>query len=286
MKVITVAINNPDFIELQFYTLKKFFKGEYEYIVFNDAKSFSDFSNYDDVSMRNRIEEVCKLLDIKCINIPNIHHQYDKCESSRMADSMNYILNYQVQNPDKYLFLDNDMFLINDFNSEKYEKYSCAIVLQSKNNCQTNYFWNGLYYFDMEKLKNVGYMNWNCCTDCDTGGMMQDWLRKEMDNKVMPNMDEIRWTNNEFYNDTIYFIKYLWSTTWNLSELPEYLKNNEELQNFLVSDLRNKNGKIYCEIYDNTFLHYCGGSNWRQEGKEIHRYLTNKLKHTLLHLCK
>ena len=64
------------------------------------------------------------------------------------------------------------------------------------------------------------------------------------------------------------------------------LKNNEELQNFLVSDLRNKNGKIYCEIYDNTFLHYCGGSNWRQEGKEIHRYLTNKLKHTLLHLCK
>ena len=115
MKVITVAINNPDFIELQFYTLKKFFKGEYEYIVFNDAKSFSDFSNYDDVSMRNRIEEVCKLLDIKCINIPNIHHQYDKCESSRMADSMNYILNYQVQNPDKYLFLDNNtLFWKND----------------------------------------------------------------------------------------------------------------------------------------------------------------------------
>ncbi len=284
MKVVTVAVNNTEFIVLQYYTLKKFFKGDYEFIVFNDGKSFADFSNYDDPSMRDKIEETCKSLGIRCINIPNEHHRYDHGPSSRTADSMNYILNYQVQNPDKYLFLDGDMFLVSDFNPEKYSKYSCAIVLQSRNNFQTNYFWNGLYYFDMTKLKNVNYMNWKCCTDCDTGGMMQDWLQREMENKVMPNTDEIRWTNKEFHTDDIYFIKHLWSTTWNLSELPDHLKDKEDLKDFLQSDLRNQNGKFYCEIYDNTFLHYRGGGNWRKEGKEIHRYLTKRLRNVLLHL--
>ena len=30
----------------------------------------------------------------------------------RCADSMNYILRYQIQNPGKYLCIDSDMFLI------------------------------------------------------------------------------------------------------------------------------------------------------------------------------
>lgn len=284
MKVVTVAVNNPEFIELQYYTLKRYFKGDYEFIVFNDAKDFPDFSNYDDPTLRGKIEEICKSFGIQCINIPNDYHRYNQEPSLRTADSMNYILNYQVQNPDRYLFLDGDMFLVSYFNPEKYFNYSCAIVLHSRNNFQTNYFWNGLYYFDMTKLKNVNNMNWKSCVDCDTGGMMQDWLRTEMENKIMPNINEIRWTNKEFHTDTIYFIKHLSSTTWNLSELPEHFKNNEKLKDFLQSDLRNQNGKFYCELYDNTFLHYRGGGNWRKEGKEIHRYLTKRLKNTLLHL--
>jgi len=286
MKVITVTVNHLEFIELQYYTLKKFFRGVYEFIVFNDAKGFSDFSNNEDISIRGKIEDICKKLGIQCINIPNDHHRYNLDSSSRMADSMNYILNYQVQNPDKYLLLHRDMFLVSDFNVDKYEKYACAIVLQSENNYQTNYCWNGLYYFDMTKLKNINYMNWNCCMDCDTGSMMQDWLRREMENKMMPNRDEIRWKNEEFHTNTIYFMKHLWTTSWNLSELPEHLKDNEDLKNFLVSDLRNRNGKFHCEIYDNTFLYYRGCDNWRQEGQEIHRYLTGKLKQTLLRLCQ
>ena len=34
MKIITAVVNNPDFIEIQYWTLKEHFKGEYEYIVF------------------------------------------------------------------------------------------------------------------------------------------------------------------------------------------------------------------------------------------------------------
>ena len=51
MKIITPVVNNPDFIELQYYTLKKYVKGDYEFIVFNDAKEFPDYTNYNDVTM-------------------------------------------------------------------------------------------------------------------------------------------------------------------------------------------------------------------------------------------
>jgi hypothetical protein len=286
MKVVTAVVNNPEFIELQYYTLKKFFKGDYEFIVFNDAKSFPDLSNYDDPSIREKIENVCKSLGIKCINIPNDHHRYVVGPSARTADSMNYILNYQVRHPDQYLVLDSDMFLINDFYPNRYSKYSCGIVLQSRYNNKVNYLWNGLYYFDMKKVKNVNYMNWNCCTDCDTGGMMQNWLQKEIERNNMPNWYELYKSDKTFHMDTIYLMRHLSSMNWDLSQLPEEFKDNEDLKDFFKSDLRNQNGKFYCEIFDNTFLHYRGGGNWNREGKEIHNYLTNKLKQTLLLLCK
>ena len=49
MKIVTAVVNNPDFIEIQYHTLKKYFKANYDFIVFNDAKDFSDFTNYGEV---------------------------------------------------------------------------------------------------------------------------------------------------------------------------------------------------------------------------------------------
>ena len=75
MKIITVVVNNIDFIEIQYYTLKKYFQGEYEFIVFNDAKDFPDYTNYNDITIKSNIENKCRELNIKCINIPNEHHK-------------------------------------------------------------------------------------------------------------------------------------------------------------------------------------------------------------------
>ena len=41
-------------------------------------------------------------------------------------------------------------------------------------------------------------------------------------------------------------------------------------------------GKFFCEIYDNVFLHYRAGGNWRNEGINIHKKLTKELKEALL----
>jgi len=263
MKIVTSVVNNVDFIEIQYYTLKKYFKGEYEFIVFNDAKDFPDFTNDGDVTIKNKIQELCSRLKIKCINIPNANHKLIKDPSTRTADSMNFILKYQILNRDKYLLLDSDMFLINYFDINKYSKYDCAVVLQSRNNYKINYFWNGIYYFNMLKMKNIETLNWNCSPGCDTGGMMQKWLLLQIKNNPIQN---------------IYFMKHLRCCSWDKSQLPETLNDNKKIVEFIENDTRNENDKFFCEIYDDVFLHYRAGGNWRGEGLDLHKKLAQELK--------
>ena len=289
MKIITSVVNNPIFIEIQYYTFKKYFQGDYEFIVFNDAKDFPDFTNGNDITIKRQIEDICSKLNINCINIPNAHHRYNSHSSSRVADSMNYILSYQKENPDKYLLLDSDMFLVDFFDIAKYENYDCAILLQSRFDRQLNYFWNGIYYFDFHKMKNIELLNWNICNGSDTGGMTKDWLKIQLGETPTPNPDEIRWadTNKTFHRKDIYFIKHLWSCSWNIQELPINLQtpNPEKLINFIKNDVRNPsdNDTFFCEIYDNVFLHYRAGGNWRKEGLDVlHKQLSLQLKDCLV----
>ena len=120
MKVLTVVVNNPIFIELQFLTLKKFLLTPFEFIVFNDAKDYPDYTNRNDITMKKQIENICYKLNIKCINIDN-HYQINIHSSSyRHSQSMNEMLKFQFNNPDLYLILDSDMFLIDFLDINKY----------------------------------------------------------------------------------------------------------------------------------------------------------------------
>lgn len=280
MKVITSVINNPIFIEIQYYTLKKYFKGEYEFIVFNDAKDFPDFTNGNDITIKHQIQDICSTLNIKCINLSNNHHK-NLDMSSRHADTFNnHIVKYQLENPDKYLLLDSDMFLVDYFDISKYSDYDSAIVLQSRNN--DGYLWPGLCYLDMTKMKHFELINWSICPGFDSGGMTKEWLKLQLGNTPMPNTDEIRWTNKIFHTNDIYFIKHLWSCSWNINELPNNLQHNTKLIEFFNNDTRNAHGNFFCEIYDGVFLHYRAGGNWRNEGLELHKKLSKSLKNCLL----
>lgn len=264
MKVVTAVVNNPIFIQIQYYTLQKFMQCDYEFIVFNDAKTFPDYSNGGDVNIKQSIEQLCKTLNVQCINIPNLHHTKQLDASVRTADSMNFILEYQKRNPDKYLILDSDMFLVDNFDLTDYEKYDCAVVLQSRFDNKINYFWNGLYYFDIKKIEYLQLLNWNCFPSSDTGGMMQLWLLTQQN------------------KDNIYYINQLSSLSYDETKIPKNLQNNEKLLHFIKTDPRNQNGKFYCEIYDNKFLHYRAGGNWEKRNMNIHNALALKLRNLLL----
>jgi hypothetical protein len=287
MKILTSVVNNVDFIEIQYFTFKKYFKGEYEFIVFNDAKEFPDITNGGDISIKNKIKMLCEKLNIKCINVENTHHkEIDGIDMGRRhADTFcKYILPYQKNNPDKYLVIDSDMFLVDKFDIEKYSKYECAIVLQSRNinEIVVNYLWTGLCYLDFTRIQDIDIFDWNVCDGFDSGGMTQFWFKKHMKNNIIPTTYDIRWTDGIFHTENTYFIKHLWSCSWDESEIPENLKNNLALIDFIKDDCRNQNSKFFCEIYDNVFLHYRAGSNWLSEGLDLHNSLTQKLKHILM----
>ena len=261
MKIITSVVNSTEFIQIQYHTLKKYFKGDYDFIVFNDAKDFPDLTNGEDLTIRSKIIDLCDYLDIECINVPNNHHEKMNM-SDRHADTFNTcVLTYQKDNPDKYLLIDSDMFLIDYFDIDQFSRYMAAIVPQERG--PIKYFWPGLCYMDFTQVSNQDMLNWNICPGLDSGGMMKDWLSIQNPEKI-------------------YNIHHLWSCNWNQIDVPKPLSNNEHLIDFLIKDPRNQNGKFYCELYHGVFLHYRGGSNWNNEGMNIHRKLMTALKNILI----
>ena len=92
--IITSVVNNIEFIKLQYETLKKYVRGEYEFIVFDDAKNFPDYTNEGDITIKKQINETCDKLDIKYYEIENEHHKVKRDAAQRTADTINLIFEY------------------------------------------------------------------------------------------------------------------------------------------------------------------------------------------------
>ena len=158
MKIISVVVNNPIFVEMQYNSLQRFFKSKdaFELIVFNDAKSLHDITNFGDVTMKAQITSICEKLNITCINIPNSHHMHESQASIRHADSVNFMTKYMFENPDKYLMLDADMFFVDTFDISEFDKYYFCYINQSRNvrNCIINYPWPNFFYININEIPN------------------------------------------------------------------------------------------------------------------------------------
>jgi len=279
MKVVTSVVNNPIFIEIQYHCLKKHLHCDFEFIVFNDAKDFPDFTNNNDPTMPKQIEDICAKLGVKCIRIHNAHHRIINWASTRTADAMNFILKYQLQNPDEYLLFDSDMFLIDTFDIERYRQYECAVLLQKRPKVMP-YFWNGIYYMNIPKMRHLHLLSWDMCDNCDTGGKTGLWYW----NYIYESRDEIpkEIQYNQKYSNNIYYMYGISSGYWDINTAPESIKNNAKLLEFLETDPRSENGKFFCDLFEYTVLHYRSGGNWRNEGLELHKTLSEKLKKALV----
>lgn len=268
MKVVSTITNHPIFIDLQKKSLEKYLKVDYEYIVFNDGKDWPDITNfYDPINEgRQSIIEKCEELHVTCINLSNEGHKHIQCASLRHVDSLQFLLDYMMQNKDEYLILDGDMFLIDHLDIEKYRKHDCACVLQERPHLR--YIWPNLFYVDLNKLKHIELFKLNI-DGADTGSASHHWLKTFPCS--FPKCEEIRHSSHQFTNEYFYFIKHLCSCSWNETEISENLKNNETLLAFLRSDFRNQDGYFFCEIYDQCLFHYRAGSNWMGQPKETHK---------------
>jgi hypothetical protein len=277
MIIAVPVVNNPDFIEIQYACLKKHMKSAYEYVVFNDAKDFPDFTNGGDVLLRQKIRDTCTRLGVLCVDIPNDYHKDIKNPSIRTEKSFNFILEFMKKYQNKYFLLDSDMFPVADFSEADYAAYDAAVVLQARG--EITYFWQGICYMDMTRMKNQELLNWDQLPGTDTGGSMQAWLKQQAPGGT-PSTDLIRHSTEQFTSNGVYYIRHIWSCSWDASELPTGL--SPKLKDFLEHDPRNKNGKYFCELYDGRFIHYRAGGNWNNEGMDFHQRLSAELKRVLV----
>jgi hypothetical protein len=268
-EIHTAVVNNPEFIEFQYLTLKKYIKEDYKFVVFNDAKEFPDYSNNNDTTLKYKIRKTCERLNIECVNIPNSFHKTQIKASDRTAYAMNFMLHKNhISTKNQILVLDSDMFPIAPFSFERYGNIDLAIVPQYRG--KDKYFWNGIYYFNMETIKNRELLNWWVKTpdnkfQADTGAAMRDFL-------LLP--------GNKFYE-----IKNLSSCNWQECNYPDSL-DTIWLEEFYKKDPRNNNGNFFAELYDGTFFHYRAGGNWDKIGFQIHEQRINLLKNIIYNILK
>jgi hypothetical protein len=117
--IFTYAHKRPDFIELQYESIKKHVKNDFEYVIFNNA--------VDNDSQRAEISEICKRLGIRCVNIELsedlMHHGGEINFNGRNYVNPNIACSYPLvwtfakhlsDEEEVLCLLDSDMFFVSD----------------------------------------------------------------------------------------------------------------------------------------------------------------------------
>ncbi len=270
LHIQTAVVNNPKFIELQHTTLKYFVEGDYDFTVFNDAKDWPDYSNFGDASVCREIERMCERLNIPCMRLDNKRHMLDTCAAHRCADSNNAMLEFQRAHGGQYLVLDSDMFPIAKFNTNKYINYATAHVPQQRENAgkTLDYFWNGIYYFNMDIMTHKTALSWKCDDVegvwTDVGGGMHYYLQAA--------------------KDTHYKIPHLSSGHWGALDYP--LSCDTKWLQYIKHDVRNTGSQFYSELYDNIFFHFRAGGNWEKRGADEYESRVDLLAKVAHSICR
>ena len=219
--IFTSVVNRPDFVELQNKLFEKFLKNSYEFHIIDDSII---------KSIENQFQNVCFDNGLKYYKKPprtNIMNPAQAC-----ADTVQWTYDTIIRenhNEDIVLFLDSDMFLIDEFDIEEYMRDVIISGLPQVRGHIT-YMWNGIMFFNMPKVMEIdsdidfsdGQVNGEMT---DVGGNTYYYFRK---NKI--NMKETDVQYPTHYNDI---------------------------------DLQKDAGGYNMELHlDGKFLHYRAATNW------------------------
>jgi hypothetical protein len=259
--------NNPEFIRLQYHTLKRFCEDPFEITIFNDAKSFPDYSNYGDITLKQKISDICKELNLTCIDIQNTNDQtIITSASSRHSRTANLMWHqYEKNLNEPLLVLDSDMFPIRSFSiMNELKNYDFSYTLQTREN-NVKYAWPNLFWCSPSKLIQKDILDWSTdpSRNCDTGGKSDRFLNLQITSSLHQHQ---------------HFI----SLMWNKNDIKEKVSLfPSKVIDFCENDIKNSNGKYWCEIYHDIFLHLRAGSNWEGIARSIHDQRTEAIKKVL-----
>lgn len=236
LKIYSFQFNRPDFIPLQYKSIKRFVGDNSEFIVINNGQT---------PTMKAQIEAQCNILGVKYYNVePQLPYSSSPSVSHGML--LQWTFDHIAIHDKNCIscFMDADMFFINkpNFIKDMY-KYDVAGVPFS--NQHINYLWPNLLFMNIDRLPNKSDMNFMCGyidgLYVDTGGFLYYWMKNNNNLKVkdISNFHVIESTRN------------------NLHRLPADIRKNY-LDEFEF------------HIIENMILHYSHGSNWNNMDDGYH----------------
>jgi hypothetical protein len=272
VKVITTVAAWPEAIVAMKNRLDIHLKEPFEFIVFIDTPTTPGPYNLWDPELREKAIKVAGERANKVYQVPEVLHKNRGIQfpgtreksknnaNTRAADTLQYAWNQEISKSDQpVLILDNDMFPIGDFSvTEKLGNAPVAgIFSQSPSRDLSRvipWIWSGLLFLNVPKMKNKQLWSFNCGKidgiPVDVSGQTYYWLESMKLLGIEP-----------------VWLSHFPSLTWTLPDSKTSI--DPGLISFLNQDDRNRGGKLYCELYDETFLHFRAGSNWKKESSEI-----------------
>lgn len=141
MKIITIFDRNEDFIEMQYKSIVKHVKGNYEYIVFNNAKT---------QKQAEKIKACCDALKIKSVRI-KVLFSWLKTPSQIAGIALNKAHRHIADIEGPFFKIDSDMFFVADVNLEQLFEINDLVYVPTYVPIKT--VWSGLFGVNLKKVK-------------------------------------------------------------------------------------------------------------------------------------
>lgn len=137
IKLITIFDKHEDFIRLQYESILKHVKGNYTYIVFNNAAT---------ENQATKNQQICNHLGIMCIRI---QVNYNNGPSNIAGEALNVAFN---QVPNELVFkIDSDMFFISDINiNNLFNNHDLIYIPTRQPNREI--MWSGVFGINLKKV--------------------------------------------------------------------------------------------------------------------------------------
>ena len=144
IKVFIFAFNRPDLLELQVDSLRKFNQDLLYITVVQDKHDDS----YDD-----EFKKICNEIDVELVT----HNaQSNRTASQYHADSVQFVYDNLLRDGDVVLFLDHDMFAIEEMNLTEMLGSNDVLGLYQERET-VKYIWPGMMLFKYDSLKNLEF---------------------------------------------------------------------------------------------------------------------------------
>jgi hypothetical protein len=183
IQIVTIVSSNPDLILLQYQSIKKYVKDDFEYIVINNARCpsfmgevvnilitrdiykiknlFSFFVKRKKVSLENKlISDICLKLRIKEFHVKEVSSisNAKSADPSRIvAYTLNWLFgNSEIINSEIVCLIDSDMFFISEVSLVKLLGDKIISFIPQRKG-EISYIWTGFFIVKVDFVKELDF---------------------------------------------------------------------------------------------------------------------------------